>query len=74
MNAVVIVIRHLYKRKVKNFTSESYPYHVEIMDRYVIYNSDYHVLICRQHAYGLSPDYIERHFRETHKAIPLETR
>ena len=44
------------------------------MDQYVIYNNDYHVLICRQHGYGLSPDYIERHFRESHKAIPLETR
>src|SRR5216117_1336943 len=44
------------------------------MNQYVKYNSDYHVLICCQHGYGLAPDYIERHFRESHKTIPLETR
>src|SRR5437667_9382691 len=44
------------------------------MDQYVKYNSDYHVLICCEHAYGLAPNYIERHFRETHKTISLETR
>ena len=46
----------------------------KMMDQYVKYNSDYHVLICCQHAYGLAPNYIERHFRDTHKTISLETR
>ena len=44
------------------------------MDQYVTYHNDYHVLICRQHAFGLSADYVERHFRESHKTIPIEIR
>lgn len=44
------------------------------MDQYVKYNHQLHTLICRQHKYGLSPKWIERHFRKLHKAIPLETR
>ena len=46
----------------------------EIMDQYVTYNNELHTLICRQHKFGLSPDWIERHFRESHKTIPLEIR
>src|SRR5437667_11291617 len=44
------------------------------MDQYVTYNNDYHVLICRQHAFGLSPDYVERHFQESQQTIPIEIR
>jgi len=44
------------------------------MDSYVIYNTEYKVLICRQHSYGLPPDRVSRHFRESHKSIPLPTR
>src|SRR5437762_8694195 len=44
------------------------------MNDYVIYNTQNHILICRQHGYGIAPDYITRHFRECHKEIPLKTR
>ena len=44
------------------------------MDQYVIYNEKYHILICRQHGYAIPSDYVGRHFRETHKAIPLAIR
>jgi hypothetical protein len=44
------------------------------MDSYVTYNAQYKVLICRQHKYAIPPDYITRHFRESHQGIPLATR
>jgi len=44
------------------------------MEEYIIYNSEYHVLICRQHGYAIPPNGIVRHFRQLHKAIPLSTR
>ncbi len=44
------------------------------MDDYVIYNTQNHVLICRQHRCGIPPDWIARHFREQHKTISLEMR
>jgi hypothetical protein len=44
------------------------------MNDYVTYNTEYKVLICRQHKYGISPDGILRHFRNFHKAVPLATR
>lgn len=44
------------------------------MNNYVTYNSEYKVLICRQHKYCISPDGILRHFRNFHKAVPLATR
>ena len=43
------------------------------MDQYVAYNADYKVLICRQHKYAIPPDWVLRHFRESH-TIPLATR
>ena len=44
------------------------------MDQYVTYNAEHKVLICRQHDYCIPPNYISRHFRESHKSIPLATR
>jgi len=44
------------------------------MDEYIIYNNDYNVIICRQHGFAIPPDWIRRHFQDSHKGIPLETR
>ena len=44
------------------------------MNRYVIYNATYHILICRQCGYAIPQDWILRHFRQLHKAIPLTIR
>ena len=44
------------------------------MDNYIIHDQIHQVLICRQHHYAISSDAIARHFRELHKAIPLEIR
>ena len=44
------------------------------MDAYIIHDEVHQTLICRLHHYALSPDHITRHFRDLHKAIPLETR
>jgi hypothetical protein len=44
------------------------------MDAYITYNSKYKVLICRQHKHAIPPDYIPRHFRESHQGIPLAIR
>src|SRR5436190_16003084 len=53
--------------KILNFTSLT-------MDQYLNFNSNLHTLICLQHKFGLSPNWIERHFRESHKNILLKTR
>jgi hypothetical protein len=47
---------------------------IATMDQYIVYNSKYKVIICRQHGYCIPPNYISRHFRERHKSIPLATR
>jgi hypothetical protein len=44
------------------------------MDQYMTYDVEYKVLICRQHKYAIPPDTILRHFRQSHKGIPLPTR
>src|SRR5437667_7044969 len=44
------------------------------MNQYVIYNATYHILICRQCGYAIPQDWILRHFRQLHKAIPLTIR
>ena len=44
------------------------------MDQYVMFNSTYHILICRQCGYAISQNWITRHFRRCHKTIPLTTR
>ena len=45
-----------------------------MMDAYVTYNAQYQVLICRQHQYAITPDWITRHFQDSHQGIPLATR
>ena len=45
-----------------------------MMNQYVVYNTIYHVLICRQYGCGIPQDWIMRHFRQYHKTIPLEVR
>ena len=45
-----------------------------MMNQYVVYNTIYHVLICRQCGCGIPQDWIMRHFRQYHKTIPLEVR
>ena len=44
------------------------------MNQYVIYNSIYHILICRQCSCAIPQDWILPHFRWYHKTIALETR
>jgi len=44
------------------------------MEQYVIYNSIYHILICRQCGHAIPQDWIMRHFRQMHKTIPLSVR
>jgi hypothetical protein len=41
------------------------------LNQYIIYNSEYQVLICREHQCGITPSYIGRHFRNDHKNVPL---
>lgn len=45
-----------------------------MMNQYVIYNTIYHILICRQCGCAIPQDWILRHFRQYHKTITLETR
>ena len=45
-----------------------------MMNAYVTYNAQYKVLICREHKYGIAPDYVLRHLRDYHKGVPLATR
>jgi hypothetical protein len=44
------------------------------MDRYIIYNAEHQVLICGEHKCGITPPCLDRHFREEHKEVTLETR
>ena len=44
------------------------------MDQYIVYNSTYHILICRKCRYAIPQDWITRHFRQLHKTIPLTVR
>ena len=44
------------------------------MNEYIIYNTTYHILICRQCGYAIPQDGIMRHFRQFHKTISLATR
>jgi hypothetical protein len=43
------------------------------MDQYIIYNTDYKVLICRQHGYAVAQNNVSRHFQRYHKATAFET-
>ena len=45
-----------------------------MMKTYVTYNAQYKVLICREHMYGVNPDHLSRHLRDSHKSIPLAMR
>lgn len=44
------------------------------MDQYFIYNTEYKVLICREHGYAIQQSRIDRHLRGSHAAIPLPVR
>jgi hypothetical protein len=56
--------------------------HVEIfqattmftMDEYITHNQTYNTIIYCQHKLGIPLDWIARHFRKSHKSIPLSTR
>jgi len=41
---------------------------------YVVYNSEYQILICKEHKCGISPRRLDRHFRDEHKAMPMAAR
>ena len=43
------------------------------MDQYLKYNEDFHIVICCQHKFAISPDWVERHFRQFHNTILLAT-
>ena len=44
------------------------------MDQYVLYNTQYQIIICRQHGYAIQPSNVTRHFRQHHKTTSWETR
>ena len=47
----------------------------ESITEYILFNSEYCVIICRQCKYALAPrEGIKRHFRNLHQAISLQTR
>jgi len=54
----------------KNFTSQT----KITMNDYVTYNAEYQVLICCQHQYAIPPEWITRHFQNSHQATPLVMR
>ena len=60
-------------RAARNFSSHHHPT-TRAMNQYITYNEHYKVLICSQHEYALTPDWVLRHFQEFHKSIPFETR
>jgi|ERR1700733_14141514 len=66
----VVVARATLKFPKENFHSKT----STMMDAYVTYNAQYQVLICRQHQYAITPDWITRHFQDSHQGIPLATR
>jgi hypothetical protein len=41
---------------------------------YVTYNSEYKLLICKEHQCGIQPKWLVRHFREDHKGLGLMIR
>ena len=43
------------------------------MNAYIVYNSEYNVLICKQHECAISAEFLTRHFRTEHE-ISLELR
>ena len=43
-------------------------------DEYVTYDESNHVLICRQHGYGIPLNWIKVHFQRLHKETPLQKR
>ena len=44
------------------------------MDCYLVHDTIYQVVICRQHHYAINPTGIFRHFRDEHKGISVEIR
>ena len=48
--------------------------HLTIIEEYITYDKNHHIFICRHHGFAVPPDRIQRHFREFHKAIPIEIR
>ena len=44
------------------------------MNKYVVYNSHYQVLICKAHQYAFTSESMMRHFRNEHKELSLQTR
>jgi Orsellinic acid/F9775 biosynthesis cluster protein D len=45
-----------------------------IMNSYVNYNSEYRILICRQHKHAIPFKSIRKHFQYKHEGIPLSAR
>ena len=43
------------------------------MNAYIVHNSEYNILICKEHGYALSEEFLTRHFRMEHD-LPLERR
>src|SRR5204863_3488171 len=51
------------------------PLTTESIKEYVLFNSEYFVIICRQCKYALTPgERIKKHFRNLHQTISLQTR
>jgi hypothetical protein len=44
------------------------------VDKYILYNEEYRVLICREHQHCLSPKNVTLHLRRSHEALPLSLR
>jgi hypothetical protein len=48
--------------------------HGRVMTDYLLYNTQYQVLICKEHQCGIQNKWITRHFREEHPGLSLQTR
>jgi len=44
------------------------------MEQYVIYNEEYHMIICKPCGYAVKSDWIERHLQEKHKELKIKVR
>ena len=42
------------------------------MEQYIIYNEEYHMIICKSCGYAIKSDWIERHLRQKHKELEIK--
>jgi len=44
------------------------------MEQYIIYNEEYHMIICKSCGYAIKSDWIERHLRQKYKELEIKVR